>query len=141
VRKPKIYVMRREGWNDCFLLHIFKDSKSMRKYIVDLAKKEGWTVPTDGWDETRGMVHPMITTDNVYAYMFLAEDSLGVGVVSHESLHVAMAHERYVLRFGMSYGPEVGSDEERLAYYLTSVTRGVYSILYENGHIKGKVKA
>jgi hypothetical protein len=47
-----------------------------------------------------------------------------------------MAHERFVIRYGMDYGPQIGEDEERLAYYLTSSIKGVYNTLYENKHIR-----
>jgi hypothetical protein len=135
-RKTPVYVMNRDGWNDYFLLHVSKDTKAMRAHIEAVAKEEGWEVPHEGWEEIRGLVHPMISVDALYAHLFLAEDYLGAGIVAHECLHVAMAHERFVLRFKMAYGDNIGEDEERLAYYLTSVIKGVYNTLYDNGHIK-----
>jgi hypothetical protein len=73
--------------------------------------------------------------------MFVAEDGLGVGIIAHECLHVAMAHERFVLCYGMNYGPQIDEDEERLAYFLTSTVRGVYDMLYEHEHIKQSARA
>jgi len=138
--KPKttIYEMRRDGWRDYFELHVSPTSDAMRKHAEEIAARDGWKVPAEGWNETRGMVHPipMQSLGGPFAYMFLAEDALGVGVVAHECLHVATSHERFVLKYGMDYGPEIGEDEERLAYYLTSCVRGVYNTLYENKHIK-----
>jgi len=73
--------------------------------------------------------------DSLYAYMHLNEENLGVGVVAHECLHVAFAHERMMM-FNMIYGDGCGRDEERIAYHLTDIIRGVYEVLNKNGHIK-----
>jgi len=73
--------------------------------------------------------------DGLFAYMHLNEEHLGVGVIAHECLHVAFAHERMIM-FDCSYGADCGQDEERLAYLLTDIIRGVYDVLYKNGHIK-----
>jgi hypothetical protein len=134
--KAAVYIMRRDGWCDYFELHVSPTSAIMREHAEEVASRDGWTVPSVGWDTTRGMVHPMLSLDGPFAYLFLAEDYLGAGVVSHECLHVAMAHERFVLRFGMAYGDQIGEDEERLAYFLTDTVKGVYNTLYEHGHIK-----
>lgn len=136
MKKTVVYEMRRDGWLDYFEMHVSPNSKEMRSYIEFIAKRGGWEVPADKWEETRGMVHPMHSVAGPFAYLFLAEDYLGVGVISHECLHIAMAHERWVLRFGMGYGVEIGDDEERLGYFLSSAVRGVYNTLYENKHIK-----
>jgi hypothetical protein len=132
----KIYKMQRDGWLDHFEMHVSKTSKEMREHIEKLFKEWHCEIPSDGWSETRGLVHPVQSIEGPFAYLFLAENALGVGVVAHECLHVAMSHERFVLRFGMNYGDQIGEDEERLAYYLTSCARGVYETLYENKHIK-----
>jgi len=137
--KTAIYEMRRDGWRDYFELHVSPTSEAMRKHVEEIAARDGWKVLAEGWNETRGMVHPMQSLDGPFAYMFLAEDALGVGVVAHECLHVATSHERFVLKYGMDYGPEISEDEERLAYYLTSCIRGVYNTLYANKHIKERL--
>ena len=133
---PCVYKMQRDGWLDHFEMHVSKTSEDMRSHIAKLFKEWGCDIPIDGWAETRGLVHPVQPIEGPFAYLFLAEDALGVGVVAHECLHVATSHERFVLRFGMNYGDNIGEDEERLAYFLTSCVSGVYDTLYEHGHIK-----
>lgn len=137
--KTSVYAIHRDGWRDYFELHVSQTAKFMRKHIEVLFGEWGCPLPTDGWAETRGLVHPVESFSGPFAYMFIAEDGTGVGVIAHECLHVALAHERYVLRYGMDYGEEIGEDEERLAYFLTSAIRGVYNVLYDNGHIKGEI--
>jgi hypothetical protein len=136
MKKPttSVYKMSRDGWTDYFEMHVSTTEEIMRKHIEEIAKKEGWEVRGDGWSKTRGLVHPMLSLDGPFAYLFLAEDGLGVGIVAHECLHVSMAHERFVLRYKMDYGDDIGEDEERLAYFLTSSIKGVYNTLYEHGH-------
>lgn len=144
-----VYEMKRDGWNDYFLMHVSKSSESMRSYIESKFKEWGCDIPKEGWDGTRGLVHPtawivevgikdkkLVSLEAPFAHLFLAEDYLGVGVVAHECLHVAMTHERFVIRFKMQYGQDIDDDEERLAYFLSSCVRGVYNTLYEHGHIK-----
>lgn len=77
--------------------------------------------------------------DPLFAYMHLNEENLGVGVVAHECLHAAFAHERMIM-FECSYGDDCGKDEERIAYLLTDIIRGVCDVLNKNGHVKGKSK-
>ena len=107
----------------------------MRKHIEKIAESDGWPIPLEGWENTRGLVHPIFQYSGPFAYLFIAEDGLGAGIVAHECLHVTMAHERWVLRFGMNYGEGIGEDEERLAYFLTKCIKGVYDVLYEHKHI------
>jgi hypothetical protein len=135
--KTSVYTMSRDGWTDYFELHVSPNARAMRRHIEAIATREGWEVPTEGWRETRGLVHPIQTfpDSGLFACLFLAEDGLGAGIVAHECLHVAMAHERIILHFAMGYGQEITKDEERLAYFLTDTIRGVYNVLYENGHI------
>lgn len=139
-KKTAVYEMRRDGWRDYFNLHVSPTANDMRKHIEEIADRDGWAVPTEGWDETRGLVHPVKSIDGPFAHLFLAEDGLGAGIVAHECLHVAMAHERFVLQFGMDYSDQIGEDEERLAYFLTSAIRGVYDTLYRYKHIKSENK-
>ncbi len=133
--KTVVYEMRRDGWRDYFELHVSPTASLMRKHAEEIAASDGWAVPADGWSDTMGMVHPVLSLDGPFAYLFLSEEALGVGVVAHECLHVATSRERFVNRYGMNYGDQIGEDEERLAYFLTSVIRGVYTTLYEHGHI------
>jgi len=137
-RKTAVYTMRRDGWNDYFEMHVSPTDKLMRNHAEEIAKRDGWGIQLEGWNETQGLVHPMSSISGPFAYMFLSEDSLREDIVAHECLHIATSHERFVLRFGMDYGPQIGADEERLAYFMTSVIRGVYDILHEYKHIKPK---
>jgi hypothetical protein len=130
-----IYIMRKEGWKETWEMHISKTPESMRDHIKAMYRKWKIKDPRD-YGDAIGLVHPVLSTGSIFAYCFLNEGHLGAGVVSHECLHVAMAHERFVLRFGMNYGDSIGDDEERLAYYLTSCVRGAYDTLYDNDHIK-----
>ena len=133
----KIYTIHREGWNEYFELHVSRNTKIMRAHIEELAKDQGWSEAAKDLKDTEGMVHPVISNEDLFALLFLSQEHLGVGVVAHECLHVAMAHERFILRFGMEYGDGLENleHEERLAYFLTHCIRGVYNALYENGHI------
>lgn len=138
--KTSVYRITRKGWNDCFKLHISPTRKAMhahiKKYYADhKLGSPGVLSNEDG--NVDGMVQPVkVDGDGVFAIMFLNEEQLGGGTVSHECLHVAMTHERKVLLFGMHYSSEINDDEERLAYYLTDCVKGVYEVLYDNKHIK-----
>lgn len=134
--KTCVYEMRRDGWTDYFELHVSPNAQAMRQHIIAEFGKYGFPVDADRYQETHGLVRPILSPDGIFALCFLHEGMLGAGVVAHECLHVAMAHERFVLRFGMAYGSDIGTDEERLAYFLTDTVKGVYNTLYENGHIK-----
>jgi hypothetical protein len=140
VKKTAVYTMKRDGWNDFFELHVCPNSKSLKVYAERFYKYNGWVLPEEGLCGTLGLVHPEIEPkiNKPYAHVFLSKENIGVGIVTHEALHLAMAHERFILRFGMNYGDGIENldDEERLAYYLTSAIRGIYDILYDNGHIK-----
>jgi hypothetical protein len=138
--KTAVYDMRRDGWNDYFQLFVSPNAKAMRRLIASKFAKWGCPLPTDGWTETRGMFKPISSDDGSFGCMFLAEDGLGVSIVSHECLHAAMAHERFILRFGMNYGPQIGNDEERLCYFFDNCLSGVYATLRENGHVKAYEK-
>ena len=128
--------MKRDGWKDFWELRVSKNQKEMARDIGKVSK--GWSEVLVIGGGTHGLVKPISSTDGFYAICFLHEDCLGAGVVGHEMLHVAMAHERFVLQFGMSYGDNTGDDEERLCYFLTALLKGVYDVLYENKHIKKK---
>lgn len=137
MKKPAVYEMRRPDWRSYFELHVHKSAREMRKA---LAADPLASFVDDG--ETAGIVMPVSTIDwktgergGLFAYMHLNEERLGAGVVAHECLHAALAHERMTM-FEMHYGNECGSDEERLAYLLTDIVRCVYDALHKNGHIK-----
>lgn len=133
----QVYEMRRDGWTDYFELHVSKTQKQMAAHIRKFYTE--WGAPVPGLlSETLGLCSPVSRGDGSFAYLFLNEENLGVGVVAHECLHAAMARERFVNKFKMEYGPECGTHEERLAYLFSDISRGVYDILYENGHIKNK---
>lgn len=144
--KTAVYTMRRDGWRDYFELHVSPTAQAMRMHAEAIYRKVQHPLP-EGWIDTLGLVLPMFRAsggigDGLFAFCFLNEANLGAGLVSHECLHVSMAHERFVLQFGMNYGDGfVGgtiADEERLAYFLTDTVKGVYNTLYDNGHIKGR---
>lgn len=133
----KVYDMKREGWNEYYELRVSKNQKEMVKDMIKIYKLNKWPLEND-FDCTQGLVYPIYNSEK-FAICFLHEDRLGPGVVSHEMLHVAFAHERNILRFKMDYGPKIGVDEERVAYFMTSLMAGVYETLYENKHIKSKL--
>jgi len=136
----KIYNLSRIDWNDEFELHVSKTAKTMRNHIKSMYKQWGLKYKESEFDDTLGMVHPVRSTGNLFAYCFLNEENLGAGVVSHECGHIAMAHERFVLRFAMNYGDNCNDDEERMLHYMASCVKGVYEILYANNHIKAGKK-
>lgn len=134
------YVIHRDGWKDWFTVHVSKTKGIMQRHIKNMDRKYGWKVDMEGFEQTLGCVQPVYHDKGCFAIMFLNEQYLGAGTVAHECLHVAMAHERHVLQFGMDYGAGITKDEERLAYYLTDVVKAVYTVLYENGHAKPEYK-
>ena len=142
--KTSIYTISRKGWNDCFDLHVSPTRKAMHAHIKKYYADHKLGLPPvlsneDG--NVNGLVQPLKIDDgNVFALMFLNEEWLGAGTVSHECLHVAMTHERKVLMFGMHYSGEINEDEERLAYYLTDCVKSVYNALYDNKHIKARAR-
>lgn len=138
-KNTKIYIMKKDNYTDHYEMHVSKNVKIMREHIKDIYKENKWVIKYY-IDEVKGLVSPIISNNSVnnhpYCYLFLNEDDLGVGTVAHECLHISMTHERFINRFKMNYGLQIGEDEERLAYYLTDVVKGVYNVLYENKHIK-----
>lgn len=130
--KPSIYEVRRPGWRSYFELFIHRTQKDMLRYV----RKEALYGHLNIDDSTMALVLPVYVTTRVgierqreplFAEMHLNEEMLAPGTVAHESLHVAMAHERMTM-FGMDYGAESTEDhgdEERLAYLLTAIVDGV----------------
>jgi len=136
--QTKMYKVERAGWTSYFDLFVSPSAKAMRAYIKKYFEAHNFLIPRV--DDTLGLVQPIQSKDGMFAACFLNENNLGVGTVAHECLHIAMAHERFVSRFGMDYGDGDSGldDEERLAYLLTDTVSGVYNVLYDNGHIKSK---
>jgi hypothetical protein len=136
--KTAIYIFKRDNWTETYEVHVSPTDQVMRAHVADVFKKLRIADPRrmEGWERTGGLVHPTNWTQGPFAYCFLVEKRLDGGYVSHEALHIAMAHERFIFRFGMSYGPECGEDEERLAYYLQACVSGIWEILYAHGHVK-----
>lgn len=130
----QVYYLHRDGWKDWFAVHVSKTKGIMQRHIKSMDRKYGWKIDMEGFEHTLACVQPVYHDQGCFAIMFLNEQYLGVGTVTHECLHVAMAHERHVLQFGMDYGSEIGEHEERLAYYLTEVVKSVYNMIYENHH-------
>ena len=133
----KVYRMNHPGYTDWYELHVSNTRKVMQNHIAKQFKEWGISkhLP-DGMDNTAGMVHPIIDTTGQFCTMFLCEEYLGVGTVTHECLHAAMAHERWIAHFAMNYGDGMTEleDEERLAYRLTDIVNQVYDVLFANGH-------
>ena len=139
-----VYDIHRDGWKDWFQLHVSKTKEIMQRHVKAMNKKYRWNIfdiDAKEFNLVLGCVQPVYHSEGCFAIMFLNEQALGGGVVAHECLHVAMAHERHVLQFKMDYGPECGEDEERLAYYLTEVVKSVNNVIYDNGHAEpGRAK-
>lgn len=137
--KTVVYDMRRDGWVCYFEMHVSPTAQAMRSHIRSFYAKRKRPVP-DNLKDTLGMVSPLkssyVANKDPFAFLFLNEENMGGAIVGNECLHVAMAHERFVLCFGMGYGPEIGTDEERLAYFFSDCIKGVFNTLYEHGHIK-----
>jgi len=134
VPNTSIYIMSKDDWLETWELHVSKTAKIMRKHIKEFSLSSWGIIETD-LDDVLGMVHPVISPNECFAYCFLSEEDLGAGVVAHECGHVAFAHER-LIRFGMCYGNECNNNEERLLHYMTECLKGTYNILYDHGHIK-----
>ena len=138
----KEYIIKQEHFKHYIVVKVYKTKSSMRSGITRYGKEH---------DNCCGMFSPtpvIIIGENREYYnsnnigtLFLNEECLGVGVVSHECLHAAISHERKINKFDMCYGDGFESleDEERLAYLLTFYCKNVYDILYKNKHIKEKL--
>jgi len=139
-KNEDIYQIKKPGWNATFIVHVSKTRKAMVKATLDFYKQMKWDPKFDNIDnnETFGRVIQIegIPQKNEFAHMFLNEQDLDIGVLTHECLHVALAHERLIFRFGMCYGDEITDDEERLCYYHTHAVRAVYDLLIANNHWK-----
>ena len=135
------YKIKLDHFHHYVIVKVYKTRSAMRKGISQQKKVSS--------NDCRGMFSPMEAIidakGNIFhstniGTLFLNEQDLGTGVVSHECLHAAMTHERFVNGFDMQYGDGIESldDEERLAYLLTFYCKNVYDILYKNKHIKRK---
>jgi hypothetical protein len=139
VKYPIIYEMRRGTWNDYWRVAIYKNNAALKKGL----KAEGIV---DATPDTLALVHSTASytkklewgdfTSSMFATLFLSLDNMGTEILCHESVHIGMAHERFINRFKMEYGDQCGTNEERLAYYIGSVMRGLVETLRENGHIE-----
>jgi len=132
--KPAVYKMKREGWKYYFELHVSRTTKAMLAHCKELGRE----APLDTLAQVSPFCRSNIGTkdfDGLFAIMFVSEENLGVGLLAHECLHVAMAYERFVNGFKMCYGPQCGDDEERLAYLMTDAIKGVVNTLRDNGHL------
>jgi hypothetical protein len=130
--------MRRAIWNDYWKMRVYKTLKAMQSDLFD----EGIETNID----TLALVHPScgyspkgeetIFYGPMFATLYVCEERMGSELLCHESVHIAMAHERYIMRFGMKYGEDCDEDEERLAYYTGRVFRGIVETLREHGHME-----
>ena len=128
-----VYDIRRPGWGDLFKLHISFDAAEMCAKVRRMAAKLNYS-NTEG--DLEAIVLPIYTilSDGIIAHMFLNQDNLTHGIIAHECLHVGMARERFLLRFGMDYGDGLTplDNEERLAYYVGDIVELVTECL--TGH-------
>jgi hypothetical protein len=93
--------------------------------------------PTGEWLNTLNKEIVETKASNIVGHMFLCEEHLTYPIISHECLHAAMAHERFLERFKMEYGGGVNQHEERLAYYHTYCVEEVVKQLLKH---KFKIK-
>lgn len=104
-------------------VNIYKNSSSMKNGIINAGFKY---LP-----KTRAQVCPVMMEKVVpmkrskfkhSCIVFLNEDYLGVRVITHEALHIAL----WVLRThnkSIKLGKEIDEKEERIAYFLGEVMR------------------
>ena len=148
--RVKVIKMQKPGWNDWWELRVAKTQKETQKEMQkDIAAyEEENCLPLSDATRVLGQVSPCTTISfdkdssslgMQFATMFLNQEDLSPGVIAHECLHLAMAHERFI-HFAMDYGSGDTDidDEERLAYYLTACIRGVYTTLIEQKIIDPK---
>lgn len=68
-----------------------------------------------------------------FATMFLNDEDLHrnkAEIVSHEALHCALAHERFVQHYSMDYSSSTDMEhEERLCYTHGRIVKGIYDAL------------
>jgi len=115
----KKYTVRHQGWDDYFIMKVYSNPVNMRHGITN-----------DGGDSDANCVARVqpaarvyksgfrgIFTSNMYATLYLNEKWMRVGILGHECLHVAMAHERF-------------------AYKLSDILDDVVKILRKGGHIR-----
>lgn len=134
-------------------LLVFKDPKSLRRFWKKVeALREGGLLSSD----TLGVVSPLfrrvfdydksqwpepyMEADRRYfSAMGLAVGNIGVGIVTHESVHAAF---RYVDRLG-TRGPWAeeakGDREELVCYPAGEIAKQVVNALYDAGMYKNKV--
>ena len=139
MKYPAIYDMHRDGWNDYWRMAVYKTNKAMLKGLADEGIK-------DFTADTLALVHPSATythkdeyggfASDMFATLFVSQENMGSEVLCHESVHIALAHERYVLRYGMDYGDDCNPDEERLAYFTGKVFRGIVETLRRHKHME-----
>jgi len=138
MKYPAIYDMRRDSWNDYWQMRVYKTLKAMRAELAEeVIDSNGDTLalvqPSSGYtpkgEET-------IFNGPMFATLYVCEERMGSELLCHEAVHIAMAHERHVMRFGMKYGGTCDEDEERLAYYIGRVFRGIVETLREHGHME-----
>lgn len=133
--RVKSYKMTREGWDSYWELRISKTRKRMREDISNFRKKEEYKTLED-IEHIYALVMPLSVfsrdqesgkfyEDLKFAVMFLNEENMEPEVIAHESLHLAMCHERFI-RFNMNYENNSSiRNEERLAYFLMDCVKSV----------------
>lgn len=132
----KKYDMLREHWTDYYAIRVSKTIATMRRDIKTYAAEDGEWAEEDE-SSTVAMCHPYTSNPSgPFAVLFFNEERLDEGIVSHEVLHLAFAHERWILRFDGDYGAQCGPHEERLCYYHSEQLMAILLVLRENGHIE-----
>jgi len=113
---------------------IRKHLRKTEHYSKDmyLETTAGMFSPASMWE--KGSIYPGTFSSDIFGIMFLSENCICPGYITHECLHAAMAHERSRIRFDMAYGDDCGENEERLAYYTGYCVKAVTDVLIQNGH-------
>ncbi len=112
-----------------------------KKEMYELYKKMYPYMPVD--DNYAAIVHPYerykeLNEEWIKDYcigdVLLYKGKLGGGMLSHEMLHCALWHDRFVNRnINGTYGSECGEAEERMAYLLYEYVRKLYNKLFTIG--------
>jgi hypothetical protein len=127
------FTIRRDNFDDYWVLKTYSTAVNMRIGIT----RDGGTPDA----ECVARVQPTITlyrdgapgtfTSNAFATMYLNQEWMGVDLLSHECVHLALAHDRFVLRYRMYYGTQCGAAEEALAYYQGDALNSLIKLLFK----------
>lgn len=138
--EPCVYILRRPGWKHYFELHVSKTRKAMLAHTDTMMHELGReTTPYGIKAQVTNFVRQTFSvtdSNGIFAIMFVNEQDMGIALLAHECLHVAMAHERFTGVYEMIYSDPYSSVEEGLAYLLSDVVDLVIKTLDTNNHLK-----